>query len=152
MDTFCQITKQEKKALMRRIPIKYIFSIDGKKIQAKSDVFNTLRELFDIPDLLYENWDALQDRLQRDYCIRSEEVYLFIENANDLLLRDEVSRQILLDILSNTVIWWASDVEKYVVGGKKRIFNVYLVENTEKNNILKKSLNQFISSIKNIFV
>lgn len=143
MNIFCQITEQEKKVLMQRLPMKYIFLIDGRRLQTKLDVFNILRSLFDIPDLIYENWDALRDRLQRDYCIRSEKVYLFIENTDELLLCDEVSRQILLDILKDTVNWWDSDVEKYVVGGKKKRFDVYLVVDTEKKGILKNFLKKF---------
>jgi hypothetical protein len=33
-----------------------------------------------------------------------------------------------LSILQDTVEWWDGDVEKYVVEGKKKSFNVYLVD------------------------
>ena len=30
--------------------------------------------------------------------------------------------------LSDTVLWWNEGVERYIVGGKRKKFNVYIIE------------------------
>ena len=47
-----------------------------------------------------------------------------------------MSKDLFLEILEEDVLpWWESDVEKHVVGGKAKSFQVYIVENSKMGKI-----------------
>lgn len=124
-----QITKNEQEAIISSTDKEsFIASISGKDLQSERSAVDILADIFEITNLSNGNWDALFDRLQRDCWIRSNVIHLFIENARDMFETDEQSKRIFLEILSDVVEWWSGDVEKYVVDGKKKFFNVYLVD------------------------
>ena len=106
----------------------FIVNLDGKNIQTKENAVSALANIFNINDLVDGNWDALQDRLERPSYIIPENIHIFIDNSKCLFTNDELSKRIFLSILQDTVEWWDGDVEKYVVEGKKKSFNVYLVD------------------------
>ncbi|ONK26486.1 hypothetical protein BVE84_08835 [Streptococcus azizii] len=97
-------------------------------MQTEYDAVLKLANIFNIENLIDGNWDALRDRLERSSYIIPDNINIFIDNAGYLFATDANSRRIFLDILKDTVEWWDGDVEKYVVGGKKKSFNVYLVD------------------------
>ena len=103
-------------------------NIDGKKVQSERDAIEILANSFKINDLQDGNWDALSDRLQRSNYIHPERINIFINNSRDLFIKDERSKNIFLEILSDTVSWWEEDVERYIVDGKRKTFNVYLLD------------------------
>ena len=106
----------------------FYLNIDGKTVQSEKDAVQILAEGFNIDDLQDGNWDALSDRLQRSNYIHPERINIFINNSNDLFIKDENSKNIFLEILSDTVSWWEEDVERYIVDGKRKTFNVYLLD------------------------
>lgn len=104
----------------------YYVELDGNRIQTEEELLNNLKVLFDMPDV--HNWDAVYDWLGDLSWLNYESYLLIITNYSKLLGDNLASKQIFLDILKDTVEWWDGDVEKYVVGGKKKSFNVYLVD------------------------
>ena len=103
-------------------------NIDGKKVQSERDAIEILAKSFNINDLQDGNWDALFDRLQRSNYIHPERINIFINNSRDLFIKDANSKNTFLEILSDTVSWWEEDVERYIVDGKRKTFNVYLLD------------------------
>lgn len=103
-------------------------NIDGKKVQSERDAIEILANSFNIDDLQDGNWDALSDRLQRSNYIHPERINIFLNNSRDLFIKDANSKNTFLEILSDTVSWWEEDVERYIVDGKRKIFNVYLLD------------------------
>lgn len=103
-------------------------NIDGKKVQSERDAIEILANSFNINDLQDGNWDALSDRLQRSNYIHQERINIFLNNSNDLFIKDVNSKNTFLEILSDTVSWWEEDVERYIVDGKRKTFNVYLLD------------------------
>ena len=103
-------------------------NIDGKKVQSERDAIEILANRFNINDLQDGNWDALFDRLQRSNYIHPERINIFINNSRDLFIKDENSKNTFLEILSDIVSWWEEDVERYIVDGKRKTFNVYLLD------------------------
>lgn len=103
-------------------------NIDGKKVQSERDAIEILAKSFNIDDLQDGNWDALSDRLQRSNYIHPERINIFINNSRYLFIKDENSKNTFLEILSDTVSWWKEDVERYIVDGKRKTFNVYLLD------------------------
>ena len=103
-------------------------NIDGKKVQSERDAIEILAKGFNIDDLQDGNWDALSDRFQRSNYIYPERINIFINNSRYLFIKDENSKNTFLEILSDTVSWWEEDVERYIVDGKRKTFNVYLLD------------------------
>ena len=128
MNVYKKITKLEKIYLMFKFSSYFYLSIDGKIVQSEKDAVQILAEGFNIDDLQDGNWDALADRLERPNYIVPDSINIFINNAKYLFINDEVSKNVFLEILSDIVLWWDEGVEKYIVGGKRKKFNVYLVE------------------------
>lgn len=128
MNVYRRITKLEKNYLMVKSFNDFNLNIDGKKVQSERDAIGILAKSFNIDDLQDGNWDALSDRLQRSNYIHPERINIFINNSRDLFIKDERSKNIFLEILSDTVSWWEEDVERYIVDGKRKTFNVYLLD------------------------
>ena len=128
MNVYKQITKLEKLYLMFKFSSYFYLNIDGKTVQSEKDVVQILAEGFNIDDLQDGNWDALADRLERPDYIIPDSINIFINNAKYLFINDEISKNIFLEILSDTVLWWDEGVERYMVGGKRKKFNVYIIE------------------------
>ena len=106
----------------------FYINIDGKTVNSEKDALLILAEGFNIDDLQDGNWDALADCLERPDYIIPDSINIFINNAKYLFINDEISKNIFLEILSDTVLWWDEDVERYIVGGKRKKFNVYIIE------------------------
>ena len=128
MNVYKTITKLEKIYLMFKFSGYFYLHIDGKTVQSEKDVVQILAEGFNIDDLQDGNWDALADRLERPDYIIPDSINIFINNAKYLFINDEISKNIFLEILSDTVLWWDGGVERYIVGGKRKKFNVYIIE------------------------
>ena len=104
----------------------FLVELDGKCIQTKNDLFSTLEKAFQLPDA--ETWAAISDWLRDLSWLNKNEYILIVTSISEILKDDERSKEIFLRTLSNVVEWWSGDVEKYVVDGKKKFFNVYLVD------------------------
>ena len=128
MNFYRRITKLEKNYLMVKCSNDFNLNIDGKKVQSERDAIEILANSFNIDDLQDGNWDALADCLERPDYIIPDSINIFINNSRDLFIKDERSKNIFLEILSDTVSWWEEDVERYIVDGKRKTFNVYLLD------------------------
>lgn len=128
MNVYKKITKLEKIYLMFKFSSYFYLHIDGKTVQSEKDAVQILAEGFNIDGLQNGNWDALADRLERPDYIIPDNINIFINNAKYLFINDEISKNIFLEILSDTVLWWNEGVERYIVGGKRKKFNVYIIE------------------------
>ncbi|MBF0786852.1 MULTISPECIES: hypothetical protein [unclassified Streptococcus] len=104
-----------------------IISLDGRLLQEKNSAINYICKSFQI-ERRVTNWAGLRDVLSDSYWISNDVIYVFLTNQQ-LIFHDNLNfRQILLTIFSDTIDWWNGDVEKYVIGGKKKSFHVYLVD------------------------
>jgi barstar (barnase inhibitor) len=128
VNVYRRITKLEKNYLMVKCSNDFNLNIDGKKVQSERDAIEILANSFNINDLQDGNWDALFDRLQRSNYMHPERINIFLNNSNDLFIKDANSKNTFLEILSDTVSWWGEDVERYIVDGKRKTFYVYLLD------------------------
>ena len=81
-----------------------------------------------LPDA--NNWSSITDWLTDLSWLKAEECTFIFENYDGFLKDDLSSKDLFLGILEEDVLpWWESDVEKHVVGGKVKSFQVYIVEN-----------------------
>ena len=120
------ITKLE---MQDRLPFSgFVAIFDGKQIQYKEELFHFLEKTVGLPDT--NNWSSITDWLTDLSWIKSETCTFIFENDDSFLKDDLSSKDLFLEILEEDVLpWWESDVEKHVVGGKVKSFQVYIVEN-----------------------
>lgn len=128
MNKFVKISKLKKNFLLIKYYNETIINIECSELQTKVAVIDKFIDIFEINSINNDSWDALSDRLSEDYYIKSNHIHIFMNNVNKLLVNDKKSKEIFLGILLDTVEWWDGEVEKFVVGGKKKSFNVYLIE------------------------
>ena len=120
------ITKLELQDLLPFSGFAAIF--DGNQIQNKEELFRFLEKTAGLPDA--NNWSSIMDWLTDLSWLKAEEYTFIFENYDGFLNDDLSSKDLFLEILEEDVLsWWESDVEKHVVGGKVKSFQVYIVEN-----------------------
>lgn len=104
----------------------YFAELEGSKISSESELFSALKVVFRLPDA--HNWDAIFDWLTDLSWLCKEGYIVYIRDYSLLLADDVATKKYFLSILKDTAEWWDGDVEKCVVGGKKKSFNIYLVD------------------------
>lgn len=58
-----------------------------------------------------------------------KEYVLVIDHHKEFMRNDPENKDDVLEMFRDIVLpWWQGDVEKYVVGGKAKPFNIYLVD------------------------
>ena len=120
------ITKIE---MQDRLPFSgFVAFFDGKQIQNKEELFHFLEKIVGLPDA--NNWSSITDWLTDLSWIKAKEYSFIFENYDSFLKDDLSSKDLFLEILEEDVLpWWESEVEKHVVGGKVKSFQVYIVKN-----------------------
>lgn len=109
-----------------------VFVLDGSEIQTSEDMWKRMAELFMFPELP-EKWQAdyysYYDFMTDLNWIKEDKIVLVIDSFSMFFKTDETSRKDEVDILENEILpFWEQEVERVVVGGKKREFNVYCVD------------------------
>ena len=83
-----------------------LFDADLKGIKGKQNLLNTLAQAAGFPPEFGANWDALADALC-DLSWRKADGYaLLLRNASDTLGLSANDREIALDILADTAVYW----------------------------------------------
>jgi hypothetical protein len=107
----------------------YIVNIDGAKIYNLKDYINEVWKAFKFPNTSYVNYYAYMDWIRDLSWINSSSYIFVINNFEELMKESSNEKKIIIDSLKNIILpWWESDVEKCVVEGKAKSFNVYLVD------------------------
>ena len=59
--------------------------------------------------------------------IRSDKIYLIIKNAAFFLENDKQFKEVIFKCFEEDILpFWEKEVETVIVGGKPKVFNVYL--------------------------
>jgi hypothetical protein len=83
-----------------------LFDADLKGVKGKQNLLNALAAAVRFPPEFGANWDALADELC-DLAWREANGYvLLLRNASDTLGLSANDREIALDILADTVVYW----------------------------------------------
>ena len=106
----------------------YIVELDGDKIRDERDFVLEMKEKFrisvDFPKPVV-GW--LNDYICDLSWIQEEKIAIIIRNFDMFIKEDGKKRyDIMLDFAEIILPWWETDVENCMVGGKPRIFKVYL--------------------------
>lgn len=106
----------------------YIAELDGRGINSWQDYIIEIQEIFQFPTQ-ETNMDAYNDWMRDLDWLDKGGYVLFIYNFTDFLKNDSKLKKHVLNRFIDTILpWWQNDVELYVVDGKAKPFNVYLVD------------------------
>ena len=107
----------------------YLVELDGKQINNWKDYISLLETGFKFPTSCIDSIDRYLDWIRDLSWISQKEILLVINNFEYFIVDDEDLRtQIIFDFYDLILPFWEEGVKKFVVGGKPRKFNVYLVE------------------------
>ena len=136
MNKLYRMTKEEferKKILYKFPDTKYIV-MDGAGIETYEQYFDRLWEVFgfsDIPEGWKKDYHTEYD-FMTDMDELPEDKYAFaIKNYDKFLPHSNWEKANLEDTYENYLLpFWDEEVERVVVEGKRKDFNIYLVSNT----------------------
>lgn len=83
-----------------------LFDADLKGIKGKQNLLNALAKAASFPPEFGVNWDALADALCDLSWCEAPGYVLLIRNASDTLGLSANDREIALDLLADTVVYW----------------------------------------------
>ena len=135
MNTLIVIRPDQMHTIQKQDPNAYSVQISGSLIQSWNDYWNAMSAAFRFPDLpsnMEKDYHSYYDLMTDLSWLSTDEIYLFIEDS-DRFLREEptLKEDLIHDFQEYLLPFWESEVEQTVVGGKKKMFNVYLVSSNE---------------------
>lgn len=104
----------------------YIVKISGKSIQSEQAFLDYIADKFSFPDR--DGWDVLCDWMRDLSWISSRRLCIIIYDYSDLFNSDEIFKAKFDDYFTDILMFWEKDVVNMMVDGKKRSFDIYLVD------------------------
>ena len=136
MNRLYRMTKEKfekKKILYKYADTKYII-MDGAGIETYEQYFDRLWEVFEFSDIP-EGWKK-DFHTEDDFMTEMDELpadkYIFvIKNYDKFMRNNNEEKYEIEDYYENYLLpFWDEEVERVVVEGKRKDFNIYLVSNT----------------------
>ena len=118
--------KNQIATLQRRI---WIAEIDGSNIKDWKDYAHAIEKAMRFPTPCDKVYDVYLDWIRDLDWLNSEEYLLIINNYGKFMMDDnDMKREIAKDFEEIILPWWSGEITQYVVDGKAKPFNVYLVD------------------------
>lgn len=135
MNKLYRMTKEEferKKILYKFNDVKYIV-MDGTGIETYEQYFDKLWEVFgfgEIPEGWKKDYHTEYDFMTDDDFLPDEKYAFIIKNYDLFMQNNQWEKENLEDTYENYLLpFWDEEVERVVVEGKRKDFNIYLVSN-----------------------
>ena len=135
MNKLYRMTNEEferEKILYRYSDVKYIV-MDGKGIDTYEQYFDKIWELFDFGEIPvgFKKDYYTEDDFLTEMDELTEQKYIFvIKNYDKFMVDNDAVKKRIENYYENYLLpFWDSEVERVVVGGKRKDFNIYLVSN-----------------------
>lgn len=133
MNKLYRMTKEEfekKKILYKFNDVKYIV-MDGKGIETYEQYFDKLWDVFnfsEIPDGWKKDYHTEDDFLTEMDELPDDKYIFVIKNYDDFLANNIEEKTEIEDYYENYLLpFWDKEIERVVVEGKRKDFDVYLV-------------------------
>ena len=118
----------------------YIAEIDGNNIYSLEDYMNEIIKAFKFPDGMFKNINSFDSYL--DWMTDLSWLYgkegvdknikgfaLFIYNFDQMMMSTSEIKKEIMDCFNDSIIpFWAEEVVHVVVGGKTKIFDIFVVD------------------------
>ena len=106
----------------------HVVVIDGKENQDWDTYVKTMGKLFQFPRPAII-WPQYEDWMEDLWWFDVDGFILGILNYDKFLSKDLRYKEWVMESFRDVILpWWEEDVEKYVVGGKKKYFGVFIIE------------------------
>lgn len=136
MNRLYRMTKEEfeKKKILYKYPDTKYIVMDGAGIETYEQYFDRLWEVFGFSDIP-EGWKK-DFHTEDDFMTKMDELpedkYVFvIKNYDKFMKNNNEEKHEIEDYYENYLLpFWDEEVERVVVEGKRKDFNIYLVSNT----------------------
>lgn len=133
MNKLYRMTKEEfekKKILYKFNDVKYIV-MDGKGIEIYEQYFDKLWDVFnfsEIPDGWEKDYHTEDDFLTEMDELPDDKYIFIIKNYDDFLANNIEEKAEIEDYYENYLLpFWDKEIERVVVEGKRKDFDIYLV-------------------------
>lgn len=133
MNKLYRMTKEEfekRKILYKYNDVKYIV-MDGKGIETYEQYFDKLWDVFnfsEIPDGWEKDYHTEDDFLTEMDELPDDKYIFVIKNYDDFLANNIEEKAEIEDYYENYLLpFWDEEVERVVVEGKRKDFDIYLV-------------------------
>ena len=124
---------EKKKILYKFNDVKYVI-MDGRGIETYEQYFDKLWELFDfeeIPEGWKKDYHTEYDFMTDDDFLPEEKYTFVIKNYDLFMKNNKWEKDNLEDTYANYLLpFWDEEVERVVVEGKRKDFDIYLVSNS----------------------
>jgi len=128
------IAKEEKEMLLEELQNRgvYIVELFGKEIDTKKKYMETISVLLNFPkwdNSYYFSLDAYLDWMTDTYLTKDfSAIAIFINDYSEFLRAEPDSKRNIMEIFDDILYFWDDEVERVVVGGTKKEYNIYLVD------------------------
>lgn len=133
MNKLYRMTKEEfekRKILYKYNDVKYIV-MDGKGIETYEQYFDKLWEVFnfsEIPDGWEKDYHTEDDFMTEMDELPDDKYIFIIKNYDDFLANNIEEKAEIEDYYENYLLpFWDKEIERVVVEGKRKDFDIYLV-------------------------
>jgi len=107
----------------------HLVELQGEEIQSWEDYIVEIESAFKFPTSCINNMNGYNDWIRDLSWLGKDGYVLIIHNFKDFLNQDLMLKYIVLGRYADLILpWWEKDVERCVVEGKAKSFNVYLVD------------------------
>ena len=107
----------------------FLVELNGIDIQSWEEYISTIEEKMKFPSSCIDSIDRYLDWIRDLSWLEKDGYTIIIYDSDRFLSEDQRTKNIVLESFEDTVLpWWQEEVKQYMVGGKAKPFNVYLVE------------------------
>ncbi|HWP79908.1 MAG TPA: barstar family protein [Candidatus Acidoferrum sp.] len=107
----------------------WIAEIDGSHIATWKDYAREIERVFRFPSSCDKSMDAYLDWMTDLSWLNAQGYVLIIKNIKEFMRNDPKKKEKILRFFIEDILpFWQSGVEQYVVAGKAKPFDVYLVD------------------------
>lgn len=118
----------------------FLAEMDGAEINTLTEYMKKIIEVFHFPDGMFKNLDSFDsyNDWMRDFTWLDDKnlvnkdnlgYALFLYNLDKMMANEPENKEAIIELFSDSIIpFWKEEVEHVVVGGRRKIFDVYLVD------------------------
>ncbi len=125
---YCITSEQLPQLKKQIISNTWIAEIDGKKALTWVNYAHQIEKAMRFPTPCDKGMDGYLDWICDLDWLEADAYVIIINNFNEFMLHDLERKKKVISYFDKHIIpWWDGEVEKFVVEGKKKPFQVYLV-------------------------
>ena len=103
--------------------------IHGKEIQSWQEYINKMEDAYKLPTQWVNTIDGYNDWMRDLEWLGNKSYILIIYDFKYFFEHDFILKKTIIEGFEKIILpWWQAEVEKCVVGGKAKPFNIYLID------------------------